>query len=376
MTITGLYLPLITPFDDAGAVALGSLEALAHAALDAGAAGLVALGTTAEPSALSVTEQRSVLHVVARVCRERSAPLLVGANTGEALRSLADRPEVTAALTLVPPFVRPGERGVLAHFAHLATVSPVPLVAYHIPYRTGQNLSADAVRRLAAIPGVVGVKHAVGGIDADTVALLADLPPDFAVLGGDDLVFSPLLAFGAHGGILASAHLATEGFVALIEAWRAGETVRARPLGHRLAAQSAALFAEPNPTVVKAVLHARGQIPTPAVRLPLLPAGADSTATALRQLAAVDDALRASGPVPPETADWTFVVDRGLPGVRVHPAAGPLHRGTGCAPSCHDGGRLWPARTPPPGPRRPSGPPSSTPATSATPAGSSVSAWS
>jgi hypothetical protein len=184
-------------------------------------------------------------------------------------------------------------------------------VAYHIPYRTGQKLSADAVRRLAAIPGVVGVKHAVGGIDADPVALLADLPPDFAVLGGDDLVFSPLLAFGAHGGILASAHLATEGFVALIEAWRAGETVRARPLGHRLAALSAALFAEPNPTVVKAVLHARGQIPTAAVRLPLLPAGADSTATALRQLAAVDDALRAPGPVPPETADWTFVIDRG-----------------------------------------------------------------
>ena len=159
--------------------------------------------------------------------------------------------------------------------------SPVPVVVYHVPYRTGQPLSADTLRRLADLPGVLGVKHAVGGIDADTIDLLAR-PAGFAVLGGDDVVVSALLALGAQGGILASAHLATARYAELVQAWQTGAADRARTLGHRLARLSAALFAEPNPTVIKAVLHAQGRIPTPAVRLPLLPAGPDTVRTALR----------------------------------------------------------------------------------------------
>ncbi|WP_204288457.1 dihydrodipicolinate synthase family protein [Microbispora amethystogenes] len=287
MTPTGLYVPLITPFDAEGAVALTALEALAHDVLDAGATGVVALGTTAEPASLTDGERRAVVDVVAGVCRARSAELLVGANTAEALTALRRRPEVTAALTLVPPFVRPGEAGVVAHFAALTAASPVPLVVYHVPYRTGQHLSADAIRRLAGLPGVAGVKYAAGGIDAETVELLADPPAGFAVLGGDDVVISPLLALGAHGGILASAHLGTARFAELITLWRSGEAAGARALGHRLAALSAALFAEPNPAVVKAVLHARGRIPSPGVRLPLLPAGREALRRALRLADAV-----------------------------------------------------------------------------------------
>jgi 4-hydroxy-tetrahydrodipicolinate synthase len=282
VTLTGLYVPLITPFDAAGAVALDALEALTHQILDAGAAGVVALGTTGEPATLSGPEQRAVVDVAARVCRERAAQLLVGAATPQAFEALRDRPEVVAALSVVPPFARPGEAGVLAYFSHLAAVSPVPLVIYHVPYRTGQYLSAEALRRLAALPGVVGVKYAVGGIDEDTVALMADLPAGLAVLGGDDAFISPLLALGAHGAILSSAHVATTQFVELVDAWRDGDVVRARALGHRLAILSSALFAEPNPSVVKAVLHAHGTIPTATVRLPLLPARPDTTQAGLR----------------------------------------------------------------------------------------------
>ncbi|QQQ75628.1 dihydrodipicolinate synthase family protein [Saccharothrix sp. 6-C] len=284
MTLTGLHVPLITPFDRSGAVALDALEALAHQALDDGARGLVALGTTAEPSSLSPVEQQAVLGVVTRVCRERHAPLIVGANTAQALQALADHPEVVASLTVVPSFVRPGEDGALAHLTRLAADSPVPLVVYDIPYRTGQYLSAAALRRLGDVPGVVGLKYAAGGINADTVELFADLPSDLAVLGGDDTFISPLLALGAHGGILASAHVATAGFVRLIDAWHAGDVAAARALGGRLGRLSATLFAEPNPTVVKAVLHAQGRIPTPDVRLPLLPAHPDSTSAALAAL--------------------------------------------------------------------------------------------
>nr|WP_256862692.1 dihydrodipicolinate synthase family protein [Microbispora sp. GKU 823] len=145
-------------------------------------------------------------------------------------------------------------------------------------------MGAATLRRLGELPMVAGVKHAVGGVDLDTVALLADPPEDFAVLAGDDPFLSALLALGASGGILASAHLRTGEFAELVQAWRAGDVEHARALGHRLSLMSAAMFAEPNPTVLKGVLHARGRIPTAAVRLPLVPASQASIEAALRTL--------------------------------------------------------------------------------------------
>jgi 4-hydroxy-tetrahydrodipicolinate synthase len=276
-----LYVPVITPFDSDGTVARPALEALAHDLLDGGATGLVALGTTAEPTSLTAEERRDVLDLLAAVCREHRAPLIVGANHPDQLRVLADRPAVSAALSLVPPFLRPGEEGAIAHLQALAAQSPVPLIVYHVPYRTAQPLTGTALHRLAATANITGIKLAPGVIDAEVVAFLASPPADFTVLAGDDVLLSPLLAMGAHGGILASAHLDTAAYAALITAWRTGDVAVARPLGHRLAGLSAALFAEPNPTVIKAVLHAEGRIPTADVRLPLLPASARTVSRAL-----------------------------------------------------------------------------------------------
>ena len=273
MSLNGILVPLITPFGAGGAVALDVLARLAHEVLDDGAAGLVALGTTAEPGSLTPAEQEAVVDVIAAVSRERGTPLLVGTRI-----DLAARPGVTAALSLVPPFVRPGEAGVVAHFEALA--GTVPLVIYHVPYRTGQDLSIATILRLAAIDGVIGLKYATGAIDAGTVELAGRLPDGFALLGGDDPLISPLLALGAHGGIMASAHVQTRSFADLASAWRAGDVARARVLGSRLAGLSRALFAEPNPTVIKAVLHDQGRIPEATVRLPLLPA----TAAGVRRL--------------------------------------------------------------------------------------------
>ncbi|MCC9308935.1 dihydrodipicolinate synthase family protein [Kitasatospora sp. RB6PN24] len=284
--LRGIHVPLITPFTADGRLDRAALEKLAHGVLDEGAAGLVALGTTGEPGALDAAEQAAVVGICARVCAERGAALLVGVGGGatrQVAAALQDvTPGATAALTLVPPFVRPGAAGVLAHFRELTAASPVPLVAYHIPYRTGQALDAETLRELASVPGMAGVKLATGAVDPEVVALLAgELPPHFAVLGGDDVVLPPLLALGAAGGILASAHIATARWVELVDAWQAGDVARARELGHRLSRLAAALFAEPNPTVIKGVLHARGRIPSPAVRLPLLPANAASVSRAL-----------------------------------------------------------------------------------------------
>jgi 4-hydroxy-tetrahydrodipicolinate synthase len=296
LTLNGLYVPLITPFTADGDLARGALEDLAQSALDAGAAGLVALGTTGEPTALTQAERHAVLDTLARVCRARGATLIAGAGSNDtegsvaALRGLAEWPDVTAALTVVPYYTRPSQEGIVAHFTRLASDSacqhrPVPLVVYNIPYRTGVSLSWRTLRALAEIPGVIGVKHAVGGIDADTVRFMADIPEGFAVLGGDDAFVSPLLALGAAGGILAASHLRTADFAALIAAWHAGDVARARELGNSLAPLAAAVFAEPNPTVIKGVLHAQGRIPSPAVRLPLLPASGESVRAALDLLA-------------------------------------------------------------------------------------------
>ncbi|MCA2228692.1 4-hydroxy-tetrahydrodipicolinate synthase [Nonomuraea aurantiaca] len=282
--LTGIHVPLVTPFTEEGEVAVEAIDKLARHVLDQGAAGLVALGTTGEVAALTPAERARVIEVCVAVCADREVPLTVGI-TGNDTRSTAaalqELPSgVSAALLTVPYFLRPSERGVIAHFEALAEETPVPLVIYHIPYRTGQAVSAATLRHLGGHPMIAGVKYATGGIDQHALDLLGDLPEGFEVLGGDDLFISPLLALGAAGGILASAHLATDRFVELAAAWRAGDVARARSLGHRLARLSAALFAEPNPTVIKGVLHARGLLPTPGVRLPLLPAGAEAVSQA------------------------------------------------------------------------------------------------
>lgn len=272
MELHGIHVPLVTPFDADGALALDALERLARDSLDAGATGLVALGTTGEPGSLDAAEQDAVIEVCRRVTAEYGAVLTVGAGhggtarTAEALAALDGRTD--AALVAVPAFVRPGEAGVLAHFRALAAASPVPLVIYHIPYRTAQPLSAATLLELLAVPGIAGVKYAPGGIDEETVALMAAQPR--GVMVGDDLYLSPLLALGADGGILASAHLETARFVSLHRAWQDGELALARKIGAELVAVTRAAFAGPNPTALKALLHRAGRIPTPAVRLPLL----------------------------------------------------------------------------------------------------------
>ena len=230
----GLYVPLITPFTAEGELAPAALEKLAHSVIDDGAAGLVALGTTGESPTLSAAERRAVLDICAGACRERGVALIAGAGSNDtegtvrALRELAAWPEVSAALTVVPYYTRPSPDGVIAHFARVAADSPVPIIVYNIPYRTGTPLSSETLRELAAIPGVAGVKHAVGGIDHDTVMLLADAPEGFTVLAGDDVFASPLLALGAAGAILASAHVCTREFADFVAglAFRAG---RLRP---------------------------------------------------------------------------------------------------------------------------------------------------
>lgn len=297
MTFQGLYVPLITPFTAAGELAADELEGLAHRVLDRGAAGIVALGTTGEPATLTADERERVMDVCAGVCRERGAALIAGAgsnSTADSERALSGlrAAAVAAALVVVPYYTRPSEDGVVEHFRRLAAASPVPVLVYNVPHRTGRALSADTLCRLARLPNVAGFKHAVGGIDETTIGFMGRVPDDVAVLSGDDLFAAPLLALGAAGAILACANVAPAAYAELIAAWRDGEIARARQLGNRLAPLAAALFAEPNPVVIKAISAAMGLISSPAVRLPLLPAGDAATSAALAVCEAISSAQR------------------------------------------------------------------------------------
>ena len=273
--VRGLHVPLVTPFDEAGAVDLAALERLAEEVLDAGADGLVALATTAEASSLDERERDAVLAVCARVAADRGVALIVGAGTNDTRttiarhEALAEVEGVTASLAVVPYYVRPSEAAIVAHFQAVAARSPVALVVYNIPYRTGRGLGAQALLELAATDGIVGVKQAVGALDVDTLELLARAPRDFAVLCGDDAFLLALLLMGGAGAIAASAHLCTEGFAALMTAAGAGRLDEARAHAEALLPLILALFAEPSPAVLKAMLHEAGRIATPDVRMPL-----------------------------------------------------------------------------------------------------------
>ncbi|MGY1804644.1 dihydrodipicolinate synthase family protein [Blastococcus sp. SYSU D00922] len=289
LQLRGVFVPLVTPFDERGEVDLDALERLAHDVLDAGAAGLVALATTGEPSSLDDAERAAVLDACSRVCTDRGAGLLVGAGTNDTRttlarhEALADVPGVTASLVVVPYYVRPTEAAIVAHFQHVAARSPVPLVAYNVPYRTGRGLGAASLLELAGTGNVAGVKQAVDGIDADTLTVLAGAPEGFALLGGDDAYLFPLTLMGAPGAIAASANLCTQRFVAMVEHGLAGEVAPGRAHAEALLPLVRALFAEPSPAVIKALLHADGRIPTADVRMPLSNA---STAAVEQALAA------------------------------------------------------------------------------------------
>ncbi|MBN2622698.1 MAG: dihydrodipicolinate synthase family protein [Acidimicrobiales bacterium] len=287
----GLYVPLVTPFDERGEVDLACVERLTADCLDAGAAGVVALATTGEATSLTDDERNEIVAACARVCRDRGAQLLVGAGTNDTRTTvarhaaLADVPDVTASLAVVPYYVRPSEAAIVAHLRHVADRSPVPLVVYNIPYRTGRGLGAASLLELAASPNVIGVKQAVDGIDADTLTVLAASPDGFAFLGGDDPYLFPVVLMGGDGAIAASAHLATERFVAMIDHGLAGRLAQGRDHAEMLLPLVLRLFAEPSPAVIKAVLHAEGRIPTPDVRMPL----SNATTAAVRDAC---DALR------------------------------------------------------------------------------------
>ncbi|MFM0609171.1 4-hydroxy-tetrahydrodipicolinate synthase [Paraburkholderia sediminicola] len=292
---SGIWVPLITPFAD-GEVDHAALRALVRRYADAGIAGLVALGTTGEPAALDAAEQDAVLatildeaQAVARGAVDAQAlPVLVGvsgnhtASMRERIGQLNSLP-IAGVLMAAPYYIRPSQAGIVGHFTALADASDKPVVLYDIPYRTGVRLELDTLLTLAAHPRIQAVKDCAGSLDT-TLALIRD--GRLQVLTGEDINIFNTLCLGGSGAIAASAHVRPERFVALYRALSAGRLDEGRRMFHALVPLIQALFAEPNPAPVKAMLAAQGLI-CDELRMPMTRAG-DALVARLRALEGLD----------------------------------------------------------------------------------------
>jgi 4-hydroxy-tetrahydrodipicolinate synthase len=293
LDLRGVWIPLITPFDENDVVDIPAVERLVDEYVRAGARGIVALGTTGESTALDAGEKRAVIEACSRACAVQDAPMIVGVGTNntratiEAAQSVAGTPAAVAVLVVTPYYVRPSTEGIVAHFRAVAAASSLPVVIYNIPYRTGRVIDADAMIELSRVPGIAGVKQAVGGIDMDTLRILAGADRSFQLLGGDDPYLYPAALMGAAGAICASAHVCTERFVEMIECGLAGKLEDGRAHAEALLPVVEALFAEPNPAVLKGVLHANGRIATADLRLPMTNGSPAAVDRALAAIAAV-----------------------------------------------------------------------------------------
>jgi 4-hydroxy-tetrahydrodipicolinate synthase len=282
LDLRGVWVPLITPFDARDAVDTVAIERLCAEYASAGVSGIVAMGTTGEASALDADERTAAVDAIVRVATAADIRVIVGTGTNNtkatirATGALAGTPGVVAALVVVPYYVRPSVEGLVAHFKAVAAESPVPVIVYNIPARTGRDLGAAGLLELASWPNIAGVKQAVASLDTDTLALLANAPEGFAVLGGEDTLLFPLMCMGAVGTISAAAHVCTERFVAMIECGLAGKIEDGRAHAEALLPVVRSAYTDPNPAVFKGVLHALGKIATPDVRLPLTNASAEN----------------------------------------------------------------------------------------------------
>jgi len=269
--ISGIWLPLITPFQD-GMVDEPSLRQLVRYYRKAPLDGFIVAATTGEGLTLDDAETEHVARVVAAEL-DGSKPLylgLCGADTRKLIARLrATEPwPIAGYLIACPYYSRPSQAGLARHFAALADATARSILVYNIPYRTGVNLANETLLALAARSNIVGVKDCCAD-PAQSFELLRQRPPGLAVLTGEDAFFHGALAQGVDGGILASAHIDPAAFAAVRNAYLRGDHREALRCWRALVDVVRLLFGEPNPAPIKHWLWRAGLIASPELRLPM-----------------------------------------------------------------------------------------------------------
>jgi 4-hydroxy-tetrahydrodipicolinate synthase len=282
-SFAGAGVALVTPFTSSGAVDEAALRRLVQRQIEGGIDVLVPCGTTGESATLTAEEQKRVIAVVVEEGAGRK-PVLAGAGTNDT-RAAIERSKAAAAvgadgvLSVGPYYNKPTPEGYFRHFSAIADASPVPVVVYNVPSRTGSNIDARTQLRIAAHANVAGVKEASGS-PGQVADILKDRPEGFEVLSGDDAMTLPLMALGAEGVISVAANQVPGPMHDLAAACARGDLAEARKIHYRLLRLMNVNFLESNPVPVKASLAMLG-LCEEVYRLPLCPPAA-STRDALR----------------------------------------------------------------------------------------------
>lgn len=269
---TGLWIPLITPFHH-GAVDHSALTRLVKHLAQFGVSGFVACGSTGEAAALDKTEQLAVLDTV--LAANAGLPVVMGLSgyhmehTQDWVKTLSQQP-IAGLLVPAPHYIRPSQAGLQHWFTALADCATQPLIIYDIPYRTGSQLSLETLLALAVHPNIRAIKDCGGDVDK-THALIKD--GRLQILAGEDAQILATLVMGGVGAIAASAHLKTAQFVQVLDCMRRGESAQAQQIWEALAPLVQAVFSEPNPALIKAILAHHGLIHN-ELRLPMMAASA------------------------------------------------------------------------------------------------------
>ncbi|GAB5450699.1 MAG: 4-hydroxy-tetrahydrodipicolinate synthase [Halioglobus sp.] len=269
--ITGSIVALVTPMHADGSVDWDALDKLIEWHIEAGTAGIGAVGTTGESATLSVPEHCEVISHCVKYSAGR-IPVIAGTgsnSTREAieLTQAAAGAGADACLLVTPYYNRPTQRGLYEHFRAVAEAVAVPQILYNVPGRTAVDMHNDTAVRLAEIENIVGIKDATGELDRlpDLRARCAD---DFAIYSGDDPTAMELMLGGGQGVISVTANVAPALNAELSSAALAGDRDTSEALNARMAQLYEALFLQANPIPVKWALYHQGQIGE-GIRLPL-----------------------------------------------------------------------------------------------------------
>ncbi len=282
----GTGVALVTPFTSSThAVDYPALRRLLDFVIDGGVEYIVINGTTAESPTISTGEKAEIL----RVAKEHVAgrvPLVYGiggndtAATAHTIQE-TDLSGVMAILSASPYYNKPTQRGIIAHYEHLAEASPLPIVLYNVPGRTASNLTAATTLHLAQHPNIIGIKEASGNLE-QCIAIAAGKPANFLLISGDDMMTTALISFGAVGIISVLANAFPRRFSDMTRAALSGDFAKASQLLFGFAELNPLMYEESNPVGVKAALEAQN-VCGAAVRLPLLEAS-ESLRERLKQL--------------------------------------------------------------------------------------------
>lgn len=272
MQLTGVWLPIITPFKD-NKIDYVSYKKMIDYYAEKGISGFIPLGTTGESPVLSEYEFEEMIENTMEFNNGR-LPVYIGVGgnyTAQVIKKvkIAEYYEIQGILSVCPYYNRPSQEGIYTHFKSIAEETALDIIVYNIPYRTGVNIENETIYKMAEIKNIVGLKDSCGDIK-QTMSLLMNPPKDFSILTGEDLLFYTTLALGGQGGILASSHLKTESFVDVYHKMEANDQEGALQIWKQLYDFIPLLFKEPNPAPTKYCLKELGLIESSEVRLPLM----------------------------------------------------------------------------------------------------------